>query len=178
MDIFLINIPKKIMATSKEIKAAFQRNEQLLSRQPALGQKTGKVKVTLEDGLCCRVESGCWKFSSDMPAGAGGAQTAPSPGVYVAGALGSCIATMAKMWAAKLDIPIKSIEIEVSYEADMRMLFGINNIPAHWKRISYAAHVESEAPEEDIQKVLDLAHHYSHVRGDLEHAFRIERQRR
>jgi uncharacterized OsmC-like protein len=164
------------MATSANIKEAFERNQRALLRQPALGKKYGKVKVSLKDGLCCQVESGCWKFISDMPVNVGGDQTAPAPGLYVAGALGSCIAIMAKMWASKLDIPVKNIEIEVSYESDMSMLFGVNDVPARWKSISYTAYVESNASEEDIQKVLELAHSHSHVRGDLEHAFCIERK--
>lgn len=163
------------MKDMEKIKEAFERNEKVLLKQPLLGKKSGTVKASLKEGLGCHVESGCWKFSSDMPVKVGGEQTAPPPGIYVAGALGSCIAIMAKMWAAKLDIPMKNIEIEVSYEADMSMLFGVNDVPAHWKSISYVATVESNAPEKEIQKVLDLAHKHSHVRGDLEHAFHIER---
>lgn len=163
------------MKDREKIKEAFERNEKVLLKQPSLGKKSGTVKVNLSKGVCCHVESGCWKFTSDMPVKVGGEQTAPSPGIYVAGALGSCIAIMAKMWASRLDIPIKSIEIEVYYETDMSMLFGVNDVPAHWKSISYVATVKSNANEKEIQKVLDLAHKYSHVRGDLEHAFHIER---
>ncbi len=164
------------MNSPRQIKAAFERNEQILLRRPALAVKTGTVKASLKEGLCCQVESGCWKFTSDMPVKVGGDQTAPSPGIYVAGALGSCLAIMAKMWAAKLDIPIKSIDIEVSYEADMRMLFGIDHVPARWRNIAYTAHIESEASEKDLQRVLTLAHEHSHVLGDLEHAFLIKRK--
>lgn len=160
-----------------KIKAAFERNERALLKRPALGNKSGAVHVSLKEGLRCQVESGCWKFTSDMPVKVGGDQTAPPPGIYVAGALGSCLAIMAKMWAAKLNIPIKAIDIEVVYEADMRMLFGVDHVPARWKSISYIAHVESEASDKDIEKVLALAHEHSHVRGDLEHAFVVERKR-
>ena len=164
------------MTSSEKIKTAFERNEQVLTKQPGLGQKTGKVSVHLKNGLCCEVESGPWKFRSDMSEKVGGTATAPSPGIYEAGALGSCIAIMAKMWAAKLDVTITHIEIEVEFDTDMSMLFGVNDIPSHWKAIRYNVHVESNAPEADIRKVLDLAHNHSHVRGDLEHAFHIERK--
>lgn len=165
------------MKDMKKIKEAFERNEQALLRQPSLGQKSGTVKVRLDKGLRCEIEGVCWQFASDMPVKVGGDQTAPSPGFYVAGALGSCIAIMAKMWASRLDIPIKSIEIDVFYEVDMSMLFGVNDTPARWKSISYEARVNSPASEKDIQKVLELAHQYSHVRGDLEYAFHIRRKK-
>ena len=164
------------MTTSEKIKTAFERNEQALKRQPGLGEKTGKVTINLKDGLCCEVESGPWKFKSDMSEKTGGTASAPSPGIYEAGALGSCIAIMAKMWAAKLDVPINEIKIEVEFDTDMSMLFGVNGAPSHWKAIRYQVNVESDAPEADIHNVLDLAHNHSHVRGDLEHAFHIERK--
>jgi uncharacterized OsmC-like protein len=170
-----IQINNQKMTNSEKIKTAFERNEQVLTKQPGLGQKTGKVSVHLKNGLCCEVESGPWKFRSDMSQKVGGTATAPSPGVYEAGALGSCIAIMAKMWAAKLDVTINDINVEVAFDTDMSMLFGVNDIPSHWKAIRYKVHVESNAPEADIRKVLDLAHDHSHVRGDLEHAFHIER---
>jgi uncharacterized OsmC-like protein len=163
------------MTTSEKIKTAFERNEQALTRQPGLGQKTGKASVHLKHGLCCEVESGPWKFRSDMSEKVGGTATAPSPGIYEAGALASCIAIMAKMWAAKLDVTINDINVEVEFDTDMSMLFGVNDIPCHWKAIRYLVNIESDAPEEDIRKVLDLAHDHSHVRGDLEHEFHVER---
>lgn len=164
------------MTTSEKIKTAFERNEHALIRQPGLGYKTGKVKVSSAHGLSCEIDSGSWKFKCDMGEKLGGNETGPSPSAYEAGALGSCIAIMAKLWAAKLGVPINHIEIEVEYDTDMSLLFGVNGAPSHWTAIRYQANVESDAPEEDIRQVLNLAHNHSHVRGDLEYAFHIERK--
>lgn len=162
--------------TNKEIKAAFERNEQALSRNPLLGKKTGKVKVAGGNGLACEIESGPWKLKTDMPKQVGGSETAPTPGILEAGALGSCIVTMVKMWAAKFDTHIDNIEVEVEFDADVRYLFAVGNAPTHWGAIRYQITVESPASEEDVMRVLDAAHKQSHLRGDFEHAFTVGRE--
>ncbi len=163
------------MSYPKKIKSAFERNEKALKKRPSLAQKTGKVTVRSTEGLACEIESGPWQFKVDMPAQVGGEETAPTPGIYEAAALGSCIAIMIKMWSAKLDVPIDRVEAEVEFDADIRFLFGVGNIPAYWSAIRYHIFVESTASEADIRRVLDKAHKQSHVRGDFEYPHKIER---
>lgn len=47
--------------------------------------------------------------------------------------------------------------------------------PRTGKSLGYNITVESSAPEEDVIRVLDMAHRQSHVRGDFEHAFDVKR---
>lgn len=164
------------MTTFNKIKEAFERNEVALSRKPKLGLKSGKVKVHSSEGLACNIECGPWKFKADMATKVGGEGTAPSPGVYEAGALGSCIAIMTRMWGAKLNVPIDSVEVEVEFDADTRFLYDIGDVPSRWSAIRYHINVESNAPEVEVMNVLDKAHQQSHVRGDYEHNHKVERK--
>lgn len=163
------------MRNQKTIKKAFNRCQIALKTFPFLGQKNEKVMVRSGKGLTCEVDCGSFKYNVDMPPQVGGDATAPTPGKYEAGALGSCVSIMVRMWAAKLEVPIESVKVEVEYETDRRFLFNIGNVPSHWKSIGYNISVTSTAPEEDVIQVLDLAHRQSHVRGDFEHAFDIKR---
>lgn len=164
------------MTHQKTIKKAFERCELALKMLPFLGQKSEKVTVRSGKGLACEVECESGKYHIDMPSQVGGGATAPTPGEYEAGALGGCVSIMARMWAAKLEVPISSIKVEINYDADRRYLFNIGDVPPHWKRLNYNITVESSAPEEDVMRVLDLAHRQSHVRGDFEHAFDVKRK--
>lgn len=164
------------MSNPEIIKTAFERNEKALQKQPALGRKTGKVVVHASNGLACEIQCGPFTFRADMPETVGGEKSAPTPGMYEAGALGSCIAIMTKMWGAKLAVPIQSVEVEVEYDADTRFLFDVGNVPSHWAAIRYHISVESTAPEGEVMRVLDKAHQQSHVRGDFEHAHTVKRQ--
>lgn len=163
------------MANQINIKKAFNRCRIALKMFPFLGQKNEKVTVHSGQGLTCEVDCGSLKYNVDMPPQVGGGATAPTPGEYEAGALGSCVSIMVRMWAAKLGVPIKSIKVEVEYEADRRFLFNIGDVSPHWKSLSYNITVVSPASEADVMRVLDLAHRQSHVRGDFEHAFDVKR---
>lgn len=121
------------MADQKSIKKAFNRCKIALKTFPFLGQKSEKVTVRSGKGLACEVECESGKYHIDMPSQVGGGATAPTPGEYEAGALGGCVSIMTRMWAAKLEVPIKSIKVEVEYEADRRCLFNIEDVPPHWK---------------------------------------------
>ncbi len=162
--------------TTERIKTAFERTETALKKRPSLGQKTGKVTVRSTEGLTCEIENKGWKFKADMPVQMGGNETAPTPGTYEAAALGSCITILVNMWAAKLDVPVDTVETEVTFEADTSCLFNVNNVPARWQSIRYHIRVESTAPEADVMRVLDAAHNQSHVRGDFEHPFTVGRE--
>ncbi|NBC27572.1 MAG: hypothetical protein GVY08_11975 [Bacteroidetes bacterium] len=51
---------------------------------------------------------------------------------------------------------------------------GIGDVLPQWKNLGYEITVKSSAPEQDVMRVLDLAHRESHVRGDFEHAFDVK----
>lgn len=163
------------MTDQKQIKKAFNRYKIALEMFPFLGKRKKNITVRSGKGLTCEVDCGSMKYKVDMPAQVGGSATAPTPGEYEAGALGSCVSIMARMWAAKLGVPIKSIKVEVKYETDRRFLFNLGDVPPHWESIGYSITVVSTASEEDVMHVLDLAHRQSHVRGDFEHSFEVKR---
>ena len=77
------------------------------------------TKITLRPGLACDVEDGPWRFSVGMTEKYGGQNTGPNPGVYGRAALGSCLAIGYGMWAARLEIPVRSLTVEVRARYDV-----------------------------------------------------------
>lgn len=68
---------------------------------------------------------------TDMPAGIGGDNTAPTPGWYLRAALANCDATMIALRAAQLGIQLSALEVTVSSESDNRGLISEGtDIPA------------------------------------------------
>ena len=88
-------------------KTAFEHNANSLTQNPALGRSTGDLESSdpQRPGLRHRRRSGVAP-DADMPKGAGGAASAPTPGVYGRAALGSCLAMGYTMYAAELGVPI------------------------------------------------------------------------
>ncbi len=145
------------MSDTQQIKTAIQRTKKALALKPALGIGTGISKVRITNGLACEIQEGNWKMNADMPGGAGGDGTAPTPGVYGRAALGSCLAIGYMMKAAELEIPISSLEVVVEADFDDGAIFGTaaSDVPPGYLEIRYTINIESNAPEETIMQLLD-----------------------
>ncbi len=140
---------------SEKIKNAFERTVKALSLRPSLGLGTGKSKARISNGLTCEIEEGPWRLVADMPEQVGGNAAGPTPGVYGRAALGSCLAIGYMMQAAKLSVPISSLEVEVHADYDDGALFGVTAVPPGYLEVRYVVTIESDAPHADILRVLD-----------------------
>lgn len=137
------------------IRIAFDRSVKILTQRPARGRATGVSRTRLRHGLVCEIEEGPWRLTADMPVQVGGTATAPTPGVFGRAAFGSCLAVCYMMHAAKLGVPITSLDIEVQSDYDDGALFGLGTSPAGYSEVRYTVTVDSPASEEDVMRVLD-----------------------
>jgi uncharacterized OsmC-like protein len=149
------------MADPSAIRASFQRNIELLALKPSRGHLRCATKARLIDGLRCEIEEGPWKFAADMPAKVGGDDTAPTPGVLGRGALASCLTIGIASWAARLDVPIDSLEVEVQADFDARGELGLGGVPPGYSEVRYLVSIESPAAREVLDQLLDVAERHS-----------------
>jgi uncharacterized OsmC-like protein len=149
------------MSQSEKIRLAFERSHKALSLKPSLGLGTGISKTRIVNGLTCEVTEGKWQLQSDMPEVAGGNGSAPTPGVYGRAALGSCLAIGYMMRAARDNINIQSLEVEVQASYDDGPLFGTNNQAPGYSNVKYIVTIESDASEQQIRQLLDEADEHS-----------------
>jgi uncharacterized OsmC-like protein len=160
----------------ERIKSTFERNAKAMTLRPSLGQGTARTKVTLRDGLTCDVEDGNWKLTVDASPKSGGDGRGPDPGVYGRAALGSCLAIGYRLWAAKLGVEIKTVEVEVQADYDSGPHHGVSDDPPGYRQVRYIVTVESDAPEADVLKVLDTADAHSPIRDDFARALDLRRE--
>lgn len=149
------------MKGQEEIKAKFERNRKALQLRPSIGQGTAVTRVRLIEGLTCEIEEGSWKLTADMGEKSGGANRGPNPGILGRAALGSCLAIGYAMWAAKLDVPYSSLEVEVQADYDSRGGHGVDDVEPGYAQIRYVVTIESDAPESEILDMLDQADAHS-----------------
>jgi uncharacterized OsmC-like protein len=145
--------------------------------RPSDGQGTAVTKVTLNPGLACEVEDGPWRFSVGMTEKYGGENNGPNPGVYGRGALGACLAIGYGMWAARLEIPVRSLTVEVRARYDVRGELGLNaSIRPGYTDIVYVVTVDTDAPEGDVQRLLDTADQHSSWLDDIRNPVPVSRE--
>jgi uncharacterized OsmC-like protein len=147
--------------TSERIRTAFARSARALELRPSVGQGTAVTRVRLREGFTCEIEDGPWKLVTDMGEKLGGMNEGPNPGVLGRAALGSCLAVGYVMWAARREVPIASLEIQIQADYDARGYHGIADVEPGYEQIRYVVTVESEAPEEEVLRMLDEADRYS-----------------
>lgn len=165
------------MATATEIKEALERNVKVVSARPSVGQGTAVTKVTLHPGLACDVEDGPWKFSVGMTEKYGGQNNGPNPGVYGRAALGSCLAIGYAMWAARLEIAIRSLTVEIRAKYDVRGELGADDtVRPGYGNIVYVVTVDTDASDADVHRWLDMADRHSSWLDDLRNPVPLSRE--
>jgi uncharacterized OsmC-like protein len=165
------------MGPEASIKAALERNVTLIGARPSIGQGTAVTKVTLNPGLSCDVEDGSWRFTVGMTEKYGGQNNGPNPGVYGRAALGACLAIGYGMWAARLEIPVRALTVEVRARYDVRGELGIDNsIRPGYADIVYVVTVDTDASEADVHRLLDTADRHSSWLDDLRNPVPVSRE--
>jgi len=144
-----------------DITEKITRVTKALTLKPALGLGTGKSTARISTGLSCQVKEGEWELNADMPVQVGGLANAPTPGVLGRAALGSCLAIGYMIWAAKLEVPIDNLEVEIQTDWDDGGTFGSSDVKPGYSEVRYYVRVESQAPEEQIMKVLEAGDKHS-----------------
>ena len=150
------------MADPQQIREIAERNVQILSLKSGRGHLESVTTARIEDGLRCVIEDGPWKLSADMPVKAGGEETAPTPGTLGRGALASCIAINIAAWAARREVPIEAVQVEVQAEFDARGELGMDDsIPPGYQEVRYTISVDSPASADAVAELVEVAERYS-----------------
>ena len=145
------------MQGEEKIKRAFERNARAMALRPSIARGTAVTRVRVTQGLTCEIEDGSWKLTADLGEKSGGENAGPNPGVLGRAALGSCMAVSYVMWAAKLEVPIDALEVEIQADYDARGYHGVDGVPPGYEEIRYVVTVVSEASDDRVVKMLDVA---------------------
>lgn len=159
------------MASARDLKSIQERTVKVLKLRPAIGQGTATTTVRVRGGVTCDIEDGRWKLVADEMPGDGGAGLGPDPGVLVRAGLGSCLAMGYALWAARLDIPLESVEVTVEADYDARGMYGVDDsVPAGWGAVRYTTTISSPAPPERVRELVETADRHSPILDDLRRA--------
>jgi len=145
----------------QKIKTAFERQKRAVSLRPYIGKGTAVTKLKFQEGLACEIEEGQWKFMVDMNEKWGGDGAGPTAGTYGRGAFAGCLAIGYLTYAAKYDIEIDNLEIEVHADYDTRGYCDVDGMTSKYLEIRYIVSLETTATEEEIIRVLDEAEKHS-----------------
>jgi uncharacterized OsmC-like protein len=131
----------------RDIGAAIERVEAAVSGRPGFGVGTAHSVTTLQEGLRCSASEGSWSIETDLSPILGGSGSAPTPGVLLRAALGSCMAMTYRMRAARHGVELTSCRVTVEADSELAgMLFCDASAPPGYSEVRY--HVEVESPDD------------------------------
>jgi len=163
-------------AGDARVAAAVTRLEAAVERRPGFGRATSTASITLIEGLRCCSEEGDWSIESDLSAGLGGSGSAPTPGVLLRAALGSCLAMGYRLRAARRGIPVRSIRVTVESDSDVDgMLRTTSTAPPGFTAIRCHVELDTDAPVADIEAMVDEADRLSPILDAVGRANQVHR---
>jgi len=151
----------RAMNATRSIREICERNARMLALRPDRGHLSATTRARVEDGLRCSIREGEWTLAADMPVKAGGAGSAPTPGTLGRGALASCLAMGITMWAARLDVALDAVEVEVQADFDARGELGVGNVQAGYREVRVMVRIASPEPETRVAAVVEAAKRHS-----------------
>lgn len=157
------------MQPNATLKETLDRNARALELRPALGRNTAITRIHHTGGLACEVNEGPWSFRVDMSPKSGGAGSAPNPGVFGRASLGSCLAIGYAMWAARLEVPIDSLDVEIQADFDSRPEYGVPGGTPGYEQVRCIVTISSPASQQQLDELFAHAHagsSYLHVWRD------------
>ena len=105
---------------------------------------------------------------SDLPVAEGGTGIAPHPGQLMRASIGACLAMGYRVWAARLEVPIDRVVVEVACELDVRGQMGLSDqVPVGWRRIQVDVTITSPAPPARVQALVAHANRLSPMLANL-----------
>jgi uncharacterized OsmC-like protein len=94
---------------------------------PARSRITLRANAAQEDvPVACAVDLGRTSYEAQAHAGVGGAGTAPCSGDLLLGALAACAQVTCQMVAEAMSLEVRSIDVEVEGDLDLRGTLGID----------------------------------------------------
>lgn len=121
--------------------------------------RDGAATASLESGLRVSVTgAGGESLRTDMPAGIGGGNSAPSPGWFMRAATAACVASLIGIRAAATEIRCDGIEVIVDSESDDRGILGLaDDVPAGPLSVRIVISIRSNADSSEIESVAQWA---------------------
>jgi putative redox protein len=157
-----------------DLRQLYEQRARVLRRHPSLGKTSVHASVKLVAPLACESRGAERVTRVDLPVDEGGSGSGPTPGDLMRASLGACMAMSYRLWAARLDVDVRAVEVDVTCEFDARGQLGIaDDVAVGWQRLLFEIRIVTAGPAAEVRRVVELADRSSPMLANLSPA--IER---
>jgi uncharacterized OsmC-like protein len=134
---------------------------------PSQGQIEFRTETSWVDGAHSKTKIRGFALESDEPPGLLGSDKAPNPVELILASLGSCLAVGFAHNAAAMGIKIRSLDIDIKGNLDLRGFLGISDrIRPGYQKITATCRIDSEVTRERLEELCKYVRRTSPV-GDI-----------
>lgn len=134
---------------------------------PSKGQVEFRAATSWIDGAHSKTKIRGFTLESDEPHAIFGSDKAPNPVEFVLASLGSCLAVGFAYNAAVMGIKIRSLDIDIKGNLDLRGFLGISDrIRPGYQKITATCRIDSDVPREKLEELCRSVRRTSPV-GDI-----------
>jgi uncharacterized OsmC-like protein len=152
----------------RDLKDLYDRKARALTRRPELARSTGLVRVRSLEGLVCTVDEGGRSRAVELPGEEAQPRAHPSPAELLRASLAASLAMGYRLWAARLDVAIGEVEVELRTDDDLRgQLLLDSDVAPGWQRIQVVVTITSGAALEAVTAVMEQGNRHCLVLASL-----------
>lgn len=160
------------MSNFKEI---FLHKQEILSNRPEKSRVEVSADSHLVEAFRSHIKTRDFDVIIDQPENMGSTNQGPRPSEILLAALAACHEVTYRLYADAMDIDLKDIAVSVTGVSDARGFFNVEEgIPAGFSEIYGDIKIESDASEEEIERLREAVNLHCPILDDLRRPVKVE----
>jgi len=160
------------MPTIKEI---FEHKQDILRNRPDKCRVEVSADSHLVEAFRSHVKTRGFEVVIDQPEHMGSTDLGPRPSEMLLAALAACHEVTYRLYADAMNIDLKDIAVSVTGVSDARGFFSVDEVtPAGFSEIYGDIKIESDASDEDIERLRRAVNRSCPVLDDLQKPIKVE----
>jgi uncharacterized OsmC-like protein len=160
-----------IQRDAQKLKALQAPIKERYKQDPAAAVITLRAQGRIGEGIACRVDTGKALIEAGLHPATGGSGLQACSGDMLLEALVACAGVTLKAVATALGIELKDAKLTAEGDLDFRGTLGVaKDAPVGFREIRLKLDLDSDAPPEQLKKLIELTERYCVVMQTIRNA--------
>lgn len=157
-----------------KFKQIFEHKQEILRNRPDKCRVEVSADSRLVEAFRSHVETRGFEVIIDQPENMGSTDRGPRPSEMVLAALAACHEVTYRLYADAMGIDLKSVAVSVTGVSDARGFFDVGDVPAGFSEIYGSIRIESDASDEDIERLRETVNRHCPVLDDMRKPIKVD----
>jgi uncharacterized OsmC-like protein len=156
---------------AQQLKALQAPIKERYKKDPGAAVVTLRAQGRIGEGIACRVDTGRAMVEAGLHPATGGSGLQACSGDMLLEALVACAGVTLKAVATAIGVDLKDAKLVAEGDLDFRGTLGVaKDAPVGFREIRLKFELDSDAPEEQLKKLIELTERYCVVMQTIRNA--------